>query len=216
MTRLRSKAATDSQDGGAFHGNNRPPAEFIPAAFRSTFDEYDRLWERIQKTNEEYAELKRNWGELKEKARKADIAEAHNAARSGSAAPVTTPNQAALDAQLEQARANLNALEGALPLIANDLAEIRYSEQQNLAKYKAAETKARTELTKKLAALETPIQDLINAIALREWIESQYTWDTTANFDVVDLWAPASRLRIANKASNAVTYGSIVNALSNL
>lgn len=213
MTRIRTSPTVINGDGGAFHRGHRPPDKLIPKPFIAAFNEHDRISERLRDINDEHGSMALNWGTLTHEAMKSDARAATTAARTGDA---ISPAQPALE-ELNRRRAELQATQAALNEarneVENELADIRSSEQGNLNAYRIAEEKARTALAKALEPLEEAMERLTEAVALREWIELHYPWDTNTAFDVREIWEPASRY---NDPQYAVRVTNIINAIKSL
>ncbi|WP_448005327.1 hypothetical protein [Agromyces bauzanensis] len=215
MTRIRTTPTINPSDGGAFNPPNRPTKELIPTAFKARLAELDDITDRYNAADAEHSSIVQNWGTLELEAHRADANTARESARAGADVPTATPNGEKLRNRRDKVKRTRDALAAARSDVINELAEIRTEEQKHLPKYQATEDKARAELLKLLEPLEAAVSNLAAAIALREWVELHYPFDTSTAFDVRDLWEPANRLNATN-SNHAVRVTNIITALENL
>lgn len=216
MTRIRTKAL-DTGDGGAFKPANRPPIGRLPEAFIEPLREFDDITDRLNEARRKLRDIEdptRSRLAL-EAARKADAAASAENARKGKTAN-TTEHVDALHAEEVQARADVEALAGALKLVLSDLGTVRETQKANLPKIRQAEDTARANLAKATAQATKAADELAATIALREWLDNHLPWDQSTGINVLDIWAPARNTGTAAEVRIPVPFTAVTDAVNNL
>lgn len=160
----------------------RPPLEAMPTAVRKLMRELAALERQHSLASNEALELRARAHQDDAQARRADAAQAAEAARAGK--PVDgTPNLDALRARREAVDARVGALKDAIELVRRDATAAKWQAAEEGRK---AAAKARAELHAAGEAMEAALLASVQATALSEWLEGE-AFDCATLVPILDL-----------------------------